>query len=61
MRTYLYNAMCNSQYSTVLYMGAPSKETQPLDREKDALCRERRWQLITIDGKTNYVNIIKIL
>ena len=60
LRTYLYNAMCNSQYSTVLYTGTPSKETQTLDREKDALCRGRWWQLILIDGKTNYVNKITV-
>lgn len=33
-------------------MGAPSKETQTLDRDNDVLCRGRRWQLSILDGKT---------
>lgn len=53
----MMQCVIHNNYSSALYMGAPSKETQTLDREKDVLCRVRRWQLSILDGKTKYVNM----
>ena len=54
----MMQCVIHNNYSSALYMGAPSKETQTLDREKDALFRGRLWQLIVLDGKSSYVNVI---